>query len=215
MDRWNVKRGSVAALVGISMLSALSAGVSVKAASGEQKVLPSREECEDATGAPCDFRQCDYVPPGKTFEQICGKGFRKGWVPRTGPGLVLRFVVGGSIFGSTTQVQVLGGKLTYREAALSGTQAKHFERELTPRESEQLDALVVRHHLLELASQDFALHPLMPDQATFRLFLAQDGQTQQIRCGLPLPDQPRHSPCQAQLDAFRKDLNTILGLAIE
>jgi len=40
----------------------------------------SQEECEAATGKKCDFMMCDYVPPGKTFEEVCG-GVAKGWQP--------------------------------------------------------------------------------------------------------------------------------------
>lgn len=41
----------------------------------------SQEECEKATSLSCGFLQCDYVPKGKTFEEVCGEEFQKGWVP--------------------------------------------------------------------------------------------------------------------------------------
>ena len=47
----------------------------------QQTVFISQEECEQKTGKPCRFQMCDYVPSGKTFEEVCGKDFKKGWVP--------------------------------------------------------------------------------------------------------------------------------------
>ncbi|HBY73686.1 MAG TPA: hypothetical protein DEG44_03280 [Candidatus Kerfeldbacteria bacterium] len=47
----------------------------------QQIVFVSQEECEQKTGKSCDFQMCDYIPPGKTFEEVCGNDFKKGWVP--------------------------------------------------------------------------------------------------------------------------------------
>ncbi|MBI2343440.1 MAG: hypothetical protein HYV02_03765 [Deltaproteobacteria bacterium] len=49
----------------------------------QQDVFFSQEECEQKTGKTCSLQMCDYVPPGKTFEEVCGKDFKKGWVPQT------------------------------------------------------------------------------------------------------------------------------------
>jgi hypothetical protein len=46
-------------------------------------VYSSESECEAATGLKCTFEMCDYVPEGKTFEEACGKNFKKGWVGMT------------------------------------------------------------------------------------------------------------------------------------
>ena len=48
----------------------------------QQGVFVSQEECEQKTGKTCSLQMCDYVPPGKTFEEVCGKDFKKGWVPQ-------------------------------------------------------------------------------------------------------------------------------------
>lgn len=40
----------------------------------------SQIECESATGKECSFSVCDYVPEGKTFEEVCG-GIGKQWLP--------------------------------------------------------------------------------------------------------------------------------------
>ena len=40
-------------------------------------------ECEQAAGRDCGFVMCDYVPPGKTFEEVCG-GVAKGWEALSG-----------------------------------------------------------------------------------------------------------------------------------
>jgi len=45
------------------------------------KVFMTQEECEQTTNASCTFTTCDYVPPGKTVEEVCGTGFTKGWIP--------------------------------------------------------------------------------------------------------------------------------------
>lgn len=42
-------------------------------------VYQTQEECESATGQKCSFVMCDYIPEGKTFEEVCGVGFKKGW----------------------------------------------------------------------------------------------------------------------------------------
>ena len=47
----------------------------------QKTVFVSQEECEQKTNKSCSFQMCDYVPPGKTFEEVCGKDFKKGWVP--------------------------------------------------------------------------------------------------------------------------------------
>jgi len=40
----------------------------------------SQQECEADTGKKCGFVMCDYVPPGKTYEEVCGN-VAKGWQP--------------------------------------------------------------------------------------------------------------------------------------
>lgn len=50
----------------------------------QQVVFDSQEECQQKTGKSCTFiyKMCDYIPRGKTFEEVCGKNFRKfGWYP--------------------------------------------------------------------------------------------------------------------------------------
>jgi len=46
-----------------------------------QQVFFSKEECEKVTEKVCGYQTCDYIPPGKTFEEVCSKDFKKGWVP--------------------------------------------------------------------------------------------------------------------------------------
>ncbi|HLD32223.1 MAG TPA: hypothetical protein VJB10_01385 [Candidatus Peribacteraceae bacterium] len=43
---------------------------------------PSEEECEEVTGKECSFVMCDLIPEGKTFEEVCGRGFTEGWQPQ-------------------------------------------------------------------------------------------------------------------------------------
>jgi len=39
----------------------------------------TREECETVTRKSCNAPACDFIPPEKSLEEACGKGFRKGW----------------------------------------------------------------------------------------------------------------------------------------
>ncbi len=71
------------------------------------KAFPSKEACEKATGKVCGDVMCDYVPPGKTFEEVCGRNFRKGWQPRN----------------SSLEIDTLGWK-TYRNEDF-GFEAKY------------------------------------------------------------------------------------------
>lgn len=43
------------------------------------QTFSTKEECKEKTGCECDFVACDYIPPGKTIEEVCGKDFKKGW----------------------------------------------------------------------------------------------------------------------------------------
>lgn len=45
----------------------------------------SQAECQKATQAICNFETCDYVPAGKTLEEVCGVNFEKGWKPSSVP----------------------------------------------------------------------------------------------------------------------------------
>ncbi|OGX07915.1 MAG: hypothetical protein A2Z88_05575 [Omnitrophica WOR_2 bacterium GWA2_47_8] len=44
-------------------------------------VFVTQDECEQKTGMQCSYVMCDYIPEGKTFEEVCGKGFQEGWGP--------------------------------------------------------------------------------------------------------------------------------------
>lgn len=39
----------------------------------------TQEACEQASGKSCSFSMCDYAPEGKTLDEVCGKGPKKGW----------------------------------------------------------------------------------------------------------------------------------------
>lgn len=45
----------------------------------------SQKECEEKNGTTCMYQMCDYIPKGKTFEEVCGKDFQTGWVPQYSP----------------------------------------------------------------------------------------------------------------------------------
>ncbi|HZX20541.1 MAG TPA: hypothetical protein VFF13_06015 [archaeon] len=42
----------------------------------------TQAECEQTENCECLFVMCDYIPEGKTFEETCGIGFKKGWACR-------------------------------------------------------------------------------------------------------------------------------------
>lgn len=66
----------MAALSGVAMGKP---GVSGKSNKTEYK---TEAECKKASGKECSFVQCDYIPEGKTYEEVCG-GVQKGWQPKT------------------------------------------------------------------------------------------------------------------------------------
>ena len=43
-------------------------------------VYDTQELCEKETDKSCTFQNCDYIPRGKSFEEVCGKDFKKGWL---------------------------------------------------------------------------------------------------------------------------------------
>ncbi|MEK7583655.1 MAG: hypothetical protein AAB490_00280 [Patescibacteria group bacterium] len=44
-----------------------------------QDTYASQEVCQHDTGTICIFEACDFIPTGKTYEEVCGKDFKKGW----------------------------------------------------------------------------------------------------------------------------------------
>ena len=40
---------------------------------------PSQNECEATSGKDCEQVMCDYIPEGKTIDEVCGKGYKKGY----------------------------------------------------------------------------------------------------------------------------------------
>lgn len=39
----------------------------------------TQQECEVKGNCRCSFVMCDYIPEGKTYEEVCGKNFSEGW----------------------------------------------------------------------------------------------------------------------------------------
>lgn len=45
---------------------------------------PTQAECETTSGKSCEQVMCDYAPEGKTIDEVCGKGYKKGyWSAKT------------------------------------------------------------------------------------------------------------------------------------
>lgn len=45
----------------------------------QQSAFPNQEACQQSTGFICNYEECNYVPAGQTFEELCGKDNTKGW----------------------------------------------------------------------------------------------------------------------------------------
>ena len=43
----------------------------------DQIVFFTEEECQQETGGDCRFQNCDYIPAGKTLDEVCGQNFKK------------------------------------------------------------------------------------------------------------------------------------------
>lgn len=43
----------------------------------------TQENCQQSTGYICSYEECDSVPIGESYEDLCGKDFTKGWRPTT------------------------------------------------------------------------------------------------------------------------------------
>ena len=69
----------ISIIIAVLVLSSLVYIASVKKAEAPVSYT-SQADCEKKTGKVCSFFMCDYVLPGKTFEETCGK-YSKGWQP--------------------------------------------------------------------------------------------------------------------------------------
>jgi hypothetical protein len=45
----------------------------------------TQEECQEQNEVICNFEACDYIPAGKTIEEVCGPNLTKGWKPSLVP----------------------------------------------------------------------------------------------------------------------------------
>ncbi|MBI4343168.1 MAG: hypothetical protein HY599_07360 [Candidatus Omnitrophica bacterium] len=131
------------------------------------------------------------------------------------PALALDFYAGGSIFGSSFEVQISGAHITYREIAQGSTQeARKIERPLLPVELDEIRTTIRDTHLIDLQSQDVTKEPLVPDQASYRISLSLDGKENTIHCGIPPSGTVPTTKCQKRINQLRLKLNNILGVNI-
>jgi hypothetical protein len=49
---------------------------------------PTQSECQSKTGKQCRYMTCDFIPRGKTVEELCGQGFKNGWQPTVSPATI-------------------------------------------------------------------------------------------------------------------------------
>ncbi len=60
-------------------ISLLLSGCSNENTIGDIQVYSTKDKCEADANCNCRFAMCDYVPKGKSFEEVCGKNFQEGW----------------------------------------------------------------------------------------------------------------------------------------
>lgn len=82
----------------------------------------SQKECEEKTGKVCSFQMCDYIPEGKTFDEVCGKGFKEGWASTSAPLLVIgsTVTVRGVIDENVTKYAATDGEAYLRLGTAAG-----------------------------------------------------------------------------------------------
>jgi hypothetical protein len=180
-------------------------------------VFSTKEECEQKTGKSCDFQTCDYVPQGKTFEETCGKDFKKGWVPSQTQNTIfnLSFSAGGSIFGSSFQVEISGANIMYRETIHGGRdEAKKIERSLSPAELDDIRQTIIDADLANLKSPKAPKTPIITDQASYSISVSIDDKKNLVSCPITPPEIAPPSECQKQIDKLKLKLNSILGVHI-
>lgn len=190
---------------------------STEESSKTETIYPTQEECQQKTGKFCHFRTCDYIPPGKTLEEICGKNFTKGWIPSQTQNTAfdLSFSIGGSIFGSSFEVNISGVNIAYRETIHGGTdEVRKIERTLSPDELKDIRKTILDANLLNLQSEswDFSKPPIVTDQASYRVSLSIDGKKNSISCYITPAEIAPPSECEKQMDKLRLKLNSILGV---
>jgi hypothetical protein len=69
-------------LLGVAYISFSSKPQEMHPSPELQKTYATQGECETTLGKPCTLVLCDYIPEGKTFEEVCGRGFTESWVPQ-------------------------------------------------------------------------------------------------------------------------------------
>ncbi len=94
-------------------------------ASGQKTAYKTQEECQGVSSTICDYSECDFVPIGTTYEEICGKDFVTGWKPTN---VVIppvfqhieRIVLTIAAPASQAEIEIDANKLsiTYRSAAI-------------------------------------------------------------------------------------------------
>lgn len=177
----------------------------------------TQEECQQKTGESCNFWMCDVVAEGKTFEETCGKGFKKGWGPSQTQNTAfdLSFSIGGSIFGSLFEVNISGTNIAYRETIHGGKdEVRKIERTLLPDELEDIRKTILDTDLANLQPQDSDKIPTVTDQASYSVSLSVKGKTNSISCYITPPEIAPPSDCENRLDKLRLKLNSILGVGI-
>ncbi|MEK6984620.1 MAG: hypothetical protein AABX33_08655 [Nanoarchaeota archaeon] len=129
--------------------------------------------------------------------------------------LNLNFFAGGSIFGSSFEVNLSNDHITYIETVQGGTkEVKNIERKLLPIEIDEIVGVIIGSNLLNVPSQNFTKELSLPDQAYYRIYINLDEKKNTILCSIPYTSTEASNECQKQIDKLRLALNKILGLKI-
>ena len=71
--------GVVAAVIVIAIILVLQLFRSTL--TEKASIFRSKEACEETSDSECTYQQCDYIPNALRVDEVCGKHFKKGWVP--------------------------------------------------------------------------------------------------------------------------------------
>ena len=100
------------------------------------KSFANKKDCENNTGCFCEYRMCDNVPTGKSYESFCGKNFKQGYycmIEKPGNGII-------ECGGSSGSYCPMDYYCDYSQGSNKGTCVKNNQEYSCPEEMpEELD----------------------------------------------------------------------------
>src|SRR3989338_6417398 len=180
----------------------------------------SEEECEKATGEVCDFMMCDYIPAGKTFEEVCGKNFESGWAS-TGTPLTLqyteqrekekknfflfRYIERASGNNISVSIENTGG-ISYRKV-VGGKLRDETGKSLSSQELDDIKKTLQQIGILDFKQRDLIDRPMVLPEPFYDIDVTLGGKNNIISCAPPIS-----RGCQKIVDALKLKFSDILGV---